>query len=167
MKTRNDSHCGLYCGSCTLVLARQRDKLKVYAKQWKCAPENLVCYGCRSEQVSTFCSGCAIRECARGKAIGFCIECNEYPCSHYKRVKEMSEKLPHLRLQPRELQKVCEMGTEGWLDHQKERWTCKECREMFAWNDQKCSQCGAKVKSSVDEVNELGLSEYPLDVKEK
>ncbi len=164
METRNDSHCGLYCGSCILILAGKRGRLKALARQWKCTPEDLICSGCRSEQVSKFCSECTIRDCARGRGIGFCVECGDYPCHHYKRLKELSKERPHLRLQPGELERVKELDEQRWLEHQKERWSCPECGEMFSWYDEKCSKCGAKVKSSVEEVNQRGLTEYPLDV---
>jgi len=38
---------------------------------------------------------------------------------------------------------------------------------MFAWYEEKCSKCGARIKSSLDEVNDLGLSDYPLDIPEE
>lgn len=164
METRNDSHCGLYCGSCLLILALKRGKLKAYARQWKCAPEDLECYGCRSEKVSKFCSECTIRGCARGRGVGFCIDCGDYPCAHFKRLKELSKERPHLRLQPSELERVRTIGSEQWLEYQRKRWSCPECGELFAWYEDKCCKCGRKVKSSVDEVAELGLSEYPLDI---
>ncbi len=164
MDMRNDSHCGLYCGSCLVILGAKRGKLKALARQWKCTPEDLECNGCRSEKVTKFCSECTIRDCARERGVGFCIECGDYPCHHYKRLKELSKERPHLRLQPAELERVRALGPDQWMGYQKKRWTCPECGEMFAWYEEKCSKCGVKVRSSVEEVQEHGLTEYPLDV---
>lgn len=164
MKTRPDSHCGLYCGSCLIMLAQQRGKLETYARMWKVTPEDLACSGCRSEHVSKLCSACTIRDCAREKGIGFCIECGEYPCNHYLRLKELSLERSHLRLQPGELERVRELGIKRWLAYHEKRWSCPECGETFAWYEEECYKCGAVVRSAVDEVAELGLSEYPLDV---
>lgn len=157
METRNDSHCGLYCGSCLLILALKRGKLKVYARQWKCAPEDLECYGCRSEKVSKFCSECTIRDCARGRGVGFCIDCGDYPCAHFKRLKELSKERPHLRLQPSELERVRTIGSEQWLEYQRKRWSCKKCGTSFSWYDEVCTKCGSKLYNAKDEAADLDL----------
>ena len=151
MKEELIAPCGMNCGICLAYLREKRN-----------------CPGCRGDDTSksVSCLSCIIKNCEviKTNKSGFCFECAEYPCHHYNRLKELSSQRPHLRLQPRELERVKELGEQRWLEHQKKRWSCPECGQMFAWYDEKCSECGAKVKSSVDEVTELGLTDYPLDI---
>jgi hypothetical protein len=83
------AYCGLDCSKCPAYVATQKndmEELKKVAKQW--SKENLqfkekdiMCDGCFSEtQVFSWCNECEIRACCRGKELGNCGFCEDYPC---------------------------------------------------------------------------------------
>lgn len=83
--------CGLDCDNCPAYLATQADDMEALASvaaRWteetgrEVRAEEILCDGCESEggRINTFCSVCAIRECARGRGHATCAHCEEYPC---------------------------------------------------------------------------------------
>ncbi len=157
MEERYDSVCGIYCGACFVLAARKRNDLESIARMWNCKPDQLICYGCKSGQVSDSCKPCEIRPCAEAKGHAFCIECEAFPCKLTGLFHENKKVKPHLALVFRDLESIKEKGVAVWLDEQASRWSCKKCGASLSWYDEKCPGCGATFRNARDEAADLGL----------
>jgi len=153
MEYRYDSYCGLYCGACGIFLANMKNRVEDLAKEKGMKPEDLVCNGCKSAIQSVYCRDCEFIACAVEKKVEFCCDCPEYPCKKISDFKH--DKSPHHSIVFKNLELIKEYGVENWLIEQKIRWSCPECGEPYSWYTEKCSNCGAKVLSSIDEEVEL------------
>ena len=86
------AYCGLDCERCEAFIAtRENDdamRVKV-AADWAARyhapikPEHINCTGCLAAGVKTYyCDQlCEIRKCARGRSLGTCAECTDFPCA--------------------------------------------------------------------------------------
>ena len=80
--------CGIVCTDCPAYLATQAndlEKLQEVAEQWSSEDQpyeakDLVCDGCFSNRVYTWCAECEVRECAIQKGYSVCSICSMYPC---------------------------------------------------------------------------------------
>lgn len=136
-----DSYCGLYCGACPVIVANELGEVEKRAVEWQMKPEELRCFGCRSETIAVFCTDCGMRLCARNRGMGSCCECNEYPCEILKNFR--ADEHPHHSTVLKNLETIREKGLDAWLEEQRDRWSCPVCGARFAWYDAKCGGCGA------------------------
>jgi predicted RNA-binding Zn-ribbon protein involved in translation (DUF1610 family) len=137
-----DSYCGLYCGSCPVLLANERGIVERRAAEWKTKLEDLRCFGCRSETNAIFCTDCVVRDCARDRGVKSCSECGEYPCKMLKDFQ--ADEHSHHSVVLKNLETIKEKGLDVWLEEQRARWTCPACGARFTWYDEKCPECGAE-----------------------
>ncbi len=150
MTTKHDSHpdkkltavCGLFCPACTLFIGTAENdpkRLEAVSKVYGTSPEVWECNGCRSEKRSYFCKNeCKMVDCAKGKGIDFCVECDEYPCDELRAFKE---KRPH-RIELWENQKrIKEVGYNRWYEEMVEHYTCPQCGILNSAYDLKCRAC--------------------------
>jgi hypothetical protein len=156
MDYRYDSFCGLYCGSCPVLLAVKKGTIEEFAKRENMTPEDLECHGCKTMNRALFCKDCPFARCALERGIKSCIECVEYPCEELK--KFQADEWPHHSLILKNLDRIREVGLDRWLEEQEKRWRCKECGEPFSWYDETCGNCGAKLYNCRDESNGLDKS---------
>ena len=75
-KTEYDygAYCGLYCGSCAILLANERgvaEKLLENEKAAAYTVDDLTCHGCRTDVVATWCPDCEMRLCARRRGVAW------------------------------------------------------------------------------------------------
>ena len=88
------AYCGDDCESCPRYTATKSNDvrgLEAAAILWQKAgyhdrlitPEEMICHGCHSLEQ---CYYGELRECARGRGIRNCGECNEYPCDRINKV---------------------------------------------------------------------------------
>jgi len=120
------AYCGLYCGACSFKLARDTNDMEHvrrmparYDAHKHTLPE--ACPGCRLENQ---CGPCAIRDCARGKALDHCGQCRDFPC---ERLLQFSrDGVPHHGASLANLEAVAALGAEAWLEDQKARWTAPD-----------------------------------------
>jgi hypothetical protein len=88
MKDRIVAPCGISCTNCQAYLATQSndmEKLQEVAERWSREDEryeakDLLCDGCFSERLHTFCAECEVRECAIQNGHAICSLCTLYPC---------------------------------------------------------------------------------------
>jgi hypothetical protein len=88
------AYCGLDCVKCKAYKATQAKDIeskKQIAKHWsdqgeiKFKPEDVDCYGCKSNMISGYCRKlCKIRPCAEVKEVRTCAHCDDYPCGELK-----------------------------------------------------------------------------------
>jgi len=85
------AYCGIVCTECPGFMATQKDSdedRRKVAESWskmfnaEIKPEDINCDGCltTSGRLIEYCSICAIRKCALGKAVENCAHCGEYIC---------------------------------------------------------------------------------------
>jgi hypothetical protein len=89
--------CGLDCGVCELYLSRNNEQLVEFLVSKGIPKELLPCNGCREiEGECPVVSGiCATYVCANEKAVAFCSECSDFPCSKLAPAADRAETLPH------------------------------------------------------------------------
>jgi hypothetical protein len=148
-----DSYCGLYCGACPVLSANERGDVEKRAAEWKMSPEELRCWGCKTDVTAVFCTDCEIRRCARERGVEFCSACDEYPCDRLTSFAE--DEHPHHSVVLKNLEIIESKGLRSWLDERKERWSCPVCGARFTWYDCKCAGCGATTYDCRDEERDL------------
>ena len=93
MDFRLDSYCGLYCGACDVLIANWNGTIDELAQAWDMHPDDLRCWGCKSDTVCIYCTDCTIRQCAQSRQIEFCFECEDFPCDVHYQQEIFSHKL--------------------------------------------------------------------------
>jgi hypothetical protein len=140
MEFTYDGYCGLYCGACPFLLATEQRTTEALDLNKEMKSEEVVCYGCKSEQPAPHCAVCNIKQCARDKGYEFCFECSELPCEFMTGFIE-DERYPYHLGVMKNLNFIRENGLEVWLKAQEPRWRCPECNTKFAWQDEYCANC--------------------------
>ena len=153
MEYRYDTHCGLYCGACAVLLANQQDRLRHAAAEWEMQTEQLRCGGCKSDTHCVYCVDCEIKRCAEGKQVEFCVECAEYPCPRI--VAFRNDRHPHHSIVLHNLEAIRTLGMARWLATRKERWSGPSCGAPFSWYDETCDRCGHRLYNCVAEEKDL------------
>ncbi|MFO7656273.1 MAG: DUF3795 domain-containing protein [Bacteroidales bacterium] len=139
--------CGLLCKSCGIYIATLENNtalLKGIAERLHIPFEQVRCNGCRSNLLSAHCKTCYFRECSEKKEIGFCSDCNEYPCLH---LKDFQTKMPHRVELFQSLDRIKEVGWEKWYVENIARHSCTKCNALNGWYDFTCRSCGNKPSS--------------------
>ena len=135
--------CGLYCPACSAYIGttEEPERLKALAERFGMPVCELECLGCRSEKRSFFCrTRCKMAACAAEKGIGFCSECDEYPCGE---LKEFQSQAPHRLELWESLDFVKAYGLKAWISHMRERYACPDCGAVNSAYDVACRKCGA------------------------
>lgn len=137
------AYCGLYCGACSFKVAfEENDRVHLtdmpehYDRYKNDALED--CPGCRLENK---CGQCAIRDCAIGRGLDYCAQCNDFPCE--RSMGFNNDGRPHHGETISNSELLKEMGEERWLELLKEKWTCG-CGARFSWYHNTCTKCGGK-----------------------
>jgi hypothetical protein len=146
MEMQRDAYCGLFCGACPIFLANESGTVDALAMSWKMKPEELVCYGCKSGQVTSWCTTCGIKQCAQQKGYEFCGQCPDAPCDQLTAFIE-DEQFPYHLPVMKNLDAIRAYGVAAWLQAQDARWRCPACDTKFAWRDTICDQCGGQVSN--------------------
>lgn len=143
--------CGLYCGACSIYIARKRDDeaaLNAVARRITerrgrviKPEEDLICDGCLSSQLAIFCHCCVMRDCAVEKGITYCAQCSDFPCQTI--IDFNNDGRPHHSEVLTNVRRQQEIGIHAWLDEQEKRWRCPDCGCIIEWYDTKCPQCAA------------------------
>ena len=149
MEFRYDTFCGLYCGACDVLQANKRGSVEALAQAWEMEPAALRCQGCKSQVNAVYCVDCDVKACARERRVGFCFQCNEYPCDRL--VSFRKDDHAHHSIVLQNLDQIRRLGLEPWLVQQRARWSCPQCGTEFAWYDRACSVCACEVSNCEEE----------------
>ena len=136
--------CGLYCGVCGVYIAHRDDNVKLKGKLagfYGVTPEDLACKGCLSDQRSSFCSSCSIRECVSDKGIDGCHQCDDFPCDFINNFPVPVGKKVILRAVPNRK----EIGTEKWVEEEHKRYHCPGCGIELFRGAKRCRSCKTEV----------------------
>jgi hypothetical protein len=115
-----DSYCGNYCGACEIMSAYKNNTQNEIASQWGASPEEIKCFGCKTETVYKNCSICKIRKCAIERGTEHCVVCKDFPCEILQSGESLVEQLPHLKEIPLNMQTMKEKGQNIGLQSRKE-----------------------------------------------
>jgi len=101
----------------------------------------MCCEGCLSDKVGFLCGICGFRACAQERGLTNCSQCADVPCQW---LIDFSNDgiLSHASfLESLERQK--EIGIDGWLAEQEERWRCDQCGTQISYYEVECPNCHA------------------------
>lgn len=152
--------CGLYCGACGIYIATQENdlaKLEYYAKMMNQTIDETRCNGCRSSVVTNYCKKCKFTKCAADKRIGFCGECNEYPCND---LKEFQAMMPHRAELWESQERIKAVGWEQWMAERLLYFSCKQCNTVNTAYDMKCRNCGTEPGNEFVKNNQNAILEF-------
>lgn len=119
--------CAFFCSAFTAYIGTMGDpeRLKASAARFRLPAEDLECHGCRSDKGSFFCrTRCKMAARAAQKGVGFCSECDDYPCGE---LKEFQSLAPHRIELWESLGIVKEQGLNAWYDAMRQRYACPVC----------------------------------------
>lgn len=125
--------CGVYCGACPS-----------YMKS---------CLGCASQDEKQKRKSkwfCVIRSCCYDEmGLSFCGECEKFPCSKVnKKVIDSHPGVMRFKYRheiPENMKKLIDLGINGYVKYQTERWACPACGGRVVFYDYRCIQCGKDV----------------------
>jgi hypothetical protein len=130
-------YCGLYCGGCGVYQATVEGMPKEDD-----AGRPLLCKGCNSGVTTPWCTDCAIKTCARDKAIRHCSQCAENPCEKMTAFMQDPRYPYHLRVQD-DMRSLEALGLAAWCKAMERRYTCETCGQRFDWFAGRCPSCAA------------------------
>ncbi|MDD5397766.1 MAG: DUF3795 domain-containing protein [Dehalococcoidia bacterium] len=132
--------CGLYCGVCGIHIATRDNNEKFKEKLapvYGVKPEDILCDGCLSQRVFSYCRICPIKSCCIEKEIEGCHQCNEFPCRFIDDFPVPVGKNVILRCVPR--WRV--IGTEKWIQEEQKRYNCPHCGAATFRGAKRCRNC--------------------------
>jgi hypothetical protein len=127
------SPCGMNCGICSNYLAHKNN---ISGKGF---PN---CIGCRPRDKQ-----CAFlkKKCRDGLKllkgeIGFCFECNYYPCENLTRLdKSYREKYGMSMIN--NLNEIKSKGINYFIENQEKKYKCPKCINLISIHNKKCFTC--------------------------
>lgn len=127
--------CGIYCGTCSHYLAREKSRLA----------EKKLKHGCKGCRVQNKNCSWVKKNCTllRKNQVAFCYECSDYPCEKLEKLHLRHIANDHLNLFEN-LDRIKNIGAQLWLLEQQEHWKCPVCGGSFCVMDQSCYDCGYK-----------------------
>ena len=136
--------CGLYCEACAVYIGSTDDpkKLESLVDLFKVEVEDindLICYGCKSEKVTSLCADCKFVECAEKREIDFCAECDEFPC---KDLKDFQKAGAHRIELFDDGDEIREKGCAEWMKNARKKYSCSKCSAINSAYDLVCRKCG-------------------------
>ncbi|KPK96239.1 hypothetical protein AMJ80_01070 [bacterium SM23_31] len=113
--------CGIYCPNCEVYVENISDEtVEFLAKHMPINKMKVACKGCRVEKGSQMLfSSCSVFDCAKGKEIEFCFECDDFPCEKLQPVAEGADKNPH-NLKLYNLCRIKKIGIKKWVKEEPE-----------------------------------------------
>jgi hypothetical protein len=150
--------CGIYCGACMVYRAykdNDQDLIQSLTKMGFSEGE-VRCEGCTSDIITPKCGTCIFKECVKSRGISYCFECPDLGCEKLIDLSERRarvENKPHLRLCPKNLEKLKEVGTGEWLAQQDKRWSCESCGKRLHWYTKACPSCGTEFYDAIREAH--------------
>lgn len=142
MERKEDGYCGLFCGSCVIFMKTKEGKSEELALEMGMPVEDIACFGCKSDQVSTWCRTCYFKTCCREKGFDTCAECDDLMCENLTQFKNDELYPYHIEIGDY-LNQIKNEGKDKWLASMHDRWSCKNCHTSHNWYQQKCDPCGS------------------------
>lgn len=124
--------CGMNCGVCISYLVKKND-LNGHGFR------RVTCEGCRPRGKNCLHMGdsCAL---LKNGLVRFCYECGDFPCKRLKALDKRYRTKYHLSM-IENLLAIQELGMEGFLKREEEKWSCPGCGEMICCHNGLCMHC--------------------------
>lgn len=120
--------CGINCGTC---MAYQRDRNR--------------CKGCLNpdERKPKTRVLCKIKNCEKRLALEsrLCCDCDVFPCDRIKHIDRRYSIKYHTSL-IKNLKTLGDIGMSRYLEEEKRKWTCPNCRSTLSVHSEVCPACG-------------------------
>ena len=119
--------CGLDCFNCHFYRAREdadaMQTLEEMSVQYNVPVDIMLCNGCRAhdgqiplqKHVFGEAHRCAAYECAKGKGVDFCGDCDDFPCDNLHPYADKAGELPH-NIKVFNLCLINKLGLEAWAE---------------------------------------------------
>ena len=122
------ARCGMNCGIC---IGHLREKNR--------------CMGCNADDArkSKHCVVCRIRNCVvtEVREQKFCFECDTFPCTRLSQL-DKRYRMKYGMSMIGNLHGIRELGLEGFVSRERDRWKCKECGGVICVHRASCIYCG-------------------------
>lgn len=111
---------------------------------YKHLSEKKACKGClnNDENKPEHCRKCLIKECAKEKGNQYCLACSDYPCQRIKNLDKSYIKRYNVSIIQNST-KFKDVGVECFMEYERVRWTCSQCKGIVSLHDATCSECHA------------------------
>ena len=126
--------CGVNCLACSAHLGGSKP-----------------CPGCRapSEEITRkSCRNCVKKQCAFQRGLPWCFACGRFPCARIKSLDQRYRQNYDVDLIQNGMEAKRDM--EGFLQAQRERFTCGSCGGVIDQHHKRCSECGKTVDSKMN-----------------
>lgn len=90
------------------------------------------------------CRKCTIKDCVEDKALTYCYDCLDFPCTQIKYLDKSYRTRYGVSLIDNGLF-VKENGLTKFMEQQKRKYTCPECGGIISLHDRECSECKVRV----------------------
>lgn len=131
--------CGINCSVCIGYL-REKNK----------------CPGCnsREEIPSHYCRECIIKHCPEKKeSTDFCYKCKKFPCTRMKNLDKRYRTRYNTSL-INNLKEIKESGIRRFISKEKEKWLCKNCKNVISIHRNECLECKTKYEKEPNYAND-------------
>jgi len=126
--------CGMNCALCIGYL-RERNP----------------CSGCGGDdgRKPKHCVICRIKNCSELNAHdkAFCFECPKFPCARLRQLDNRYRTKYRMSM-IENLECIRELGLDGFIVREKERWECPECGGIVCVHRDDCISCGSSTRCS-------------------
>lgn len=136
---RHNAYCGLYCGACCSMITHEKSQGDASAMAMETDPKELPCTGCDA----TYQQNCEFIVCNKAHGTESCAFCPEFPCAMIVKFKD--DEWEHHQVVLDNLNRIKEIGIEGWLKEQQEYWQCPKCGKRTQWYQKQCNHCGETI----------------------
>jgi hypothetical protein len=107
--------------------------------------EKRPCPGCNGDDAAKprHCVVCRIRVCGEPEASesGFCFECVRFPCARLRQL-DRRYRTKYGMSMIENLESMREIGVDGFVTKERERWMCPGCGGVVCVHLQECMYCG-------------------------
>jgi hypothetical protein len=119
--------CGLDCFNCHFYLAHEdpeaMDMVEKLAEQHNLPVSAMLCHGCRNhdgqiplqKKVFGDTHRCAAYECAKGRGVQLCGDCDQFPCNNLHPYADQAGSLPH-NIKVFNLCLIKKLGLDEWAE---------------------------------------------------
>jgi hypothetical protein len=108
--------CGIDCVNCEVYIENGRTEIwERFAAALKTTPDKIACPGCRKNNGCSVHQNCETLACVKEKGVGYCFECDMFPCDRLLPLAERADKVPH-NLKVFNLCRIKLVGEKAFLD---------------------------------------------------
>jgi hypothetical protein len=112
--------CGLDCFNCHIYESNLTEELAELIHAKRGVPkEAIACKGCRQQDGKHYHlpQGCATLDCAKGKGVELCCDCEDFPCRLLAPIADQAAQYPH-NFKLYNLCRIKKVGLDRWIEEE-------------------------------------------------